>query len=85
MVTHGAYELRRDHRASLIREDLRRAARPVASVLAEIHKHAATRMRLYRRLSEVGADERTREDIASLSQRLDYLYEELRIARMVTP
>lgn len=84
MVTHGAHEPRRDHRADLIRQDIRRAARSVASILPEIHKHSATRLRLYRQLSEHGFDERAREEIAALSKRLDVLYEELRIARMVT-
>jgi hypothetical protein len=68
----------------MLRREQMFRARAVDDVLAEIHRDSAARARLYRSLAEQGTSEHRREQIAELSSRLDRLYEELRISRMVT-
>lgn len=82
MVT--ATDIRWRQRAELVRRDLRENARPELDILGDIRRDAEQRTRLYRQLAEHGPDTFTRETVAALSRRLDFLYEELRIARMVT-
>jgi hypothetical protein len=83
MTLAHTHDIRLRSLARVRMADAIRNARPDGEVTREINQLATTRLGLYRQLAEIGADEWTREQVATLARRLDFLYEELRISRMV--
>jgi hypothetical protein len=62
----------------------RATARPELDIAADINAVAERRVELWREVAEIGPSDISRELVAELGHKLDHLYEELRITRMVT-
>ena len=69
--------------ATLRLRELRLTARGECDITRDINRLAVARQSLYRHLAELGRDEATSDEVKSIGWRLDDLYEELRISRMV--
>ena len=55
--------------------------RSLNDIKRELDAAAARRSELWKRLSEIGADEATSTEVAELSERIESLYNEARIVR----
>lgn len=82
-LRHRGADIRTFQRVADRISELRYYARDQHAVTVDIDRAARTRLVLYRQLAETGPSELTRETIQDLDRRLDFLYEELRISRMV--
>lgn len=87
MTTYDDYavtqDMKRRARASRRLAELRLEARPLLDVTGDIDRAARERATLYRLLAQRVGDPILRDRVATLTRRLDFLYEELRITRMV--